>query len=133
MTIPVKAGVEAQPWFLPSFLIVWAAAMLYVVAYLAMVVRTRRLTTLGSTRSATWMTASENASPGVTEETEAAVSTVGSSGEAGAVSPTLGPSAGSSARPLALASAAALFQATMLTYWGGTLTLNVAVNDWPEV
>lgn len=41
---PMKPSIEAQPWFLPFFLVAWVAAMTYVTAYLAMAVRYRRLT-----------------------------------------------------------------------------------------
>jgi hypothetical protein len=42
----MRPTLESQPWFLPSFLVVWVAAMAYVIAYLSMVVRYRRLTGL---------------------------------------------------------------------------------------
>ena len=69
--------------------------------------------------------------PGSTSVSDAFVFTVGVSGGAGAVSPTLGGSAGSSGTPaVVVASDAALFQATMLTNWGGTVTRTPTVNCW---
>jgi len=51
----VKTPIESLPWFLPSFLVVWVAAMAYVTAYLAMVVRYRKLTGL-SQGEGDWIT-----------------------------------------------------------------------------
>jgi hypothetical protein len=53
--VVVKAPIESLPWFLSSFLVVWAAAMAYVVAYLAMAVRYRKLTGL-SQGAGDWIT-----------------------------------------------------------------------------
>jgi hypothetical protein len=53
--VVVKTPIESLPWFLPSFLVVWAAAMGYVTAYLAMVVRYRKLTGL-SQGAGDWIT-----------------------------------------------------------------------------
>lgn len=43
----MKSSIEAQPWFLPFFLVAWVAAMAYVTTYLGMVVRYRRRTGQG--------------------------------------------------------------------------------------